>query len=451
MPLKSISEWENEDSVSLNEFFLSEQEFPGMYWQAKSRYEKQLAKMNSGEAVSTKPDLPVEQLSPKGLAIISYLYALKDRSERQPVIASTVGALHHLIKLVDDAPTGTTITTIFQPTDTDPLGYYEKFYSKVHKTVLKIEKTQTGIQIIHMDGANSLMIGYVCKLEAVKALNENANNKNRSASKMIFLTMRLSDDKPFPKEDNESRYELDLRTIGYNDAIGKTGTARQSDQYQCGIYATKDARQLNRDRIFTDDIREEYSRNKNVELWTYVLPAKYQKSIQSRYRFNPVLEKHGDKVVTRKNKTLKETYIKHAKHGYLHDFSQKYRNAVIKFVQSHESSFIKAAAEKYDAGKMTASKLASVYGPQCNEQAEVKQKSEGENPVPKTNNYSSMYQRPEVDVGDLQRENLTSPSSDSTIEESEVKPEEHAVTLHTKTDENEEVENNSYRPRSGSK
>jgi hypothetical protein len=61
----------------------------------------------------------IEQLSPKGLALLSYIYAKKDNNVAQPIIASTYTDFKNLIKLFVDASSGVQCTVILQITDTE--------------------------------------------------------------------------------------------------------------------------------------------------------------------------------------------------------------------------------------------------------------------------------------------------------------------------------------------
>ena len=45
-----------------------------------------------------------EQLSPKGLSLLSYLYRQKDMEESQPVVASAIKSFEDIALLVNSAP-----------------------------------------------------------------------------------------------------------------------------------------------------------------------------------------------------------------------------------------------------------------------------------------------------------------------------------------------------------
>ncbi len=68
------------DAIQEDEFFLRSDDFYAMY-----------DKVKEANATLKYYVDPVEQLSLKGLALISSIYAKKDKTEAQPLVASTVG------------------------------------------------------------------------------------------------------------------------------------------------------------------------------------------------------------------------------------------------------------------------------------------------------------------------------------------------------------------------
>lgn len=299
---------------------------------------------------SRKLIIPTEQLSPKGLSLLSYLYAKKDHTTQQPLIASSVEDFKHIIKLLDNSKNGTTVTIIFQPAKYIDNYYIQKF-GNVHKTVFKIRKTEKGLYMLNMDSSGYYIYPDTGKNLAEIALEEIAEKENRKPTKLFFA-----------KQEHLIGEDL----------------SRQADEYQCGIFATKDARQLNRDNSILESafLNKDLS-DLNFYTTSYAMPAEYLKGIQSRTLAGKLSERHGETKVTRKGKTLTETQkkireLKDEKGNvlatipeYISYFSKKYQHLVSKFVEDNKENVekIKAATEEYDAGKMTLEKLEALYGP----------------------------------------------------------------------------------------
>lgn len=85
MTIQPVSIWQQEKGVTNAEFFLSKKEESFLYAEAYRRWENTPWKTKDEK----ERNEPIEQLSPKGLALSSYLYSQKDKSVSQPLIAST--------------------------------------------------------------------------------------------------------------------------------------------------------------------------------------------------------------------------------------------------------------------------------------------------------------------------------------------------------------------------
>ncbi len=332
-----ISDWKNKDAHSINadEFFLKESENPQLYHQAKEAYASRKVRFE-----------PVEQLSPKGLALLSAYFADKEGSEAQPVIASSSEDLEYILLLIGEAPIGTQISIIFQMTDADELGPYYQDFGSGHKTVLKLEKQEDTVQIVHMDSTNNRTYGNICYSLIQEVYGE---------SEQPFVY--------YQQAQIENTHKNDGSTF-----------SRQVDEYQCGTFSVKDARALGRERSFLETVETEHVppiRRRNGRLtgpsnrYTYELPATSFKSIQHRRFAESALEQYGDRVVTSRERTLQETHEKHGDSGYIQHFSEKYNQIVSRRLSEHENSpeVIYADVERYDAANMTVERLAEVYGP----------------------------------------------------------------------------------------
>lgn len=339
-------------------FFLSRAIFLELYKKDEARYEEYKMKVEQGEKPSKEIREPVEQLSSKGLALLSYIYAQIDQSERQPIVCNSISSLKKITKLIDDAPVGTKITVIFQPWIKDSLSYkeeWDKYFSGVHKTVLHFEKTQEGMRVISMDGADNGMYSILPRLELLEAITENAKERHRLPSHLDF-------------------YEGNIFLPGK-----EKGDCRQKNSHECGIFATKDARELNRDPDFYEKYLSQHAkiessgRGGRLVSYRYNLPTPYLKSYQSTTALKSLFEEldqfaevRGNTIVTRKGKTLIEKFNE-VGDAYTYHFSKKYHDRVTKFLNENSPEQIEAASSYYTADAMTSDRLVQVYGPASRE------------------------------------------------------------------------------------
>lgn len=364
-PIKRLCKWGSYDLQTdegfekfLNEFFLRQ----GPYFEMYVR-EIELSRLTEAEKIqrSIRPDKtfpePIDQLSPKGLALISHLYAEKDNTQKQPLIASSSRDFRSLVKLIDRASPGTEVTVILQATDAD---------KPAHKTAFKIKKTTINIQLINMDSTSNYT-EYVQSpyCWAFSALQESAIATNRIPTEIL-----LGIQKNHPQPDGKF-------------------FSRHHNGYECGTFAIKDARQMNRDPNFVSkiiqeknkfkaEVKEEHehesdsesdSESENENKYYYDIPAEYLKSIESDAYAKQMLEIYGQELVTLQGKepaprTLEQTYEKH-RGRYAHHFSKKFYKAVEIFVKQnrHDIAKIKEVTARYDAGLITLEELERRYGP----------------------------------------------------------------------------------------
>jgi len=345
--LKNDQKFEN----FLSEFFLRRKSLPELYAKAI-----ELSNLSETEKIQkgfrpekTFPE-PIDQLSPKGLAIMSYLYAQKDKTDKQPLIASTTHAFKRLIRLIDRASLGTEVTVILQPTDdTRP----------THKIVSKIKKTAANIQIVYMDATNNPNPAISASHWALYTLQEHALRTEKTPTPLLFGIQK-----------------------NHPSAKGKP-FSRLTNGYECGTIAIKDARQMNRDSHFVSniiqgknkhtpadmDVTEDSNTGDSSNLYYYDVPPDYLKGIQSDTYAKEMLRIHGHQVVTLTGKepaprTLEQTYAKH-RDQYVQHFSQKFYDAVETFVKENRDKIehIKEVTRHYDAEKITLEELERRYGP----------------------------------------------------------------------------------------
>lgn len=319
----SISSWLDErgDSIQPSEFLLEKTVYPSLY-QDDEEYAQQ--RMKDG-FFDVEP--PVEQLSPKGLSLMFYLFSQKEHCESQPLVASTVRDFENIVQWVNKAPSGTKITLVVQLTDSENIKLKGTFFPALHKTVCQFEKSPTFLRMLSLDGTNSMSYGLVCYKLAQRALGE--------GGALRFVSLRHS----FIEHGSQF--------------------SRQADQHSCGIFAIKDARQMHRDRFFSTS-------DQPIELEsTYPLPPVYLKNVQSHPFSEAIIAAHGACIVTRKQKSLAETHGHHVI-GYAPHFAQKYRQQILGFLEEHQSNpaFIRQCTSQFDAGKLTFEQLIQRYGPE---------------------------------------------------------------------------------------
>jgi hypothetical protein len=355
MHTKSLPEWEafasESATIDVDQFFLKITDYPALYKKAieLSKQTEAERKESGSENKSKKVFLyPIEQLSPVGLAMMSHLYAIKDNSQRQPLIASTVDDFIKLVKLMDQASPGTEVTVILQPTDLEGT-YQENLFSSVHKTVFKIKKTDADLQMINMDGAASESYGSIIADWTKDALKENSQT-------ILSIGLHENELKKNKKKPEDTAKET---------------FSRQTSEYECGVFAIKDARQMNRDSGFVENIMVEKNKSTAEEdesTYRYNLPPDYLKSIQSNTYANQIMPTYGKEEVTRRGKTLEQTRDKHGD-AYIYHFSKKFHDEVQQFVGINKDKVteIQEAVNRYDAGKITLPELEKRYGLQIYE------------------------------------------------------------------------------------
>lgn len=336
---------EERQNFLIKRLFLTQEENPGLYRDANNRlvaFEQDMVKYNAtvalhAEAKVEKPKRvhpPTIQLSHDGLALMSYLYAKKDNSPKQPIVVRTFIAFKNIVKFVDDSPSDIALTLIVQFEE----DYNCSFGIDVHRIALKLEKVNSELRAIYADSTISSNTSLLCNMSMGNALEENA--KTHSRKKTI------------------------LHQFSENQ---KEKSTRQNDGFQCTVFTTKDARQLNRDNdveIFKD-LKLYYS-TEEWHLYYYDFPAVFLKGLQSRSYQTAALAKFGEEIVTRKGATLKEVYEKHPEQSYIPHFSKKYLKLVTDFANTHTDAELNDAIDMYSAEKLTSEQLQSVFAKKSN-------------------------------------------------------------------------------------
>lgn len=434
--LPPLSTWIDATGTSIqeDEFFLTKVKYGALYLTPKRREPQSDTKALDDARKPGRRGEPVEQLSPKGIAVLLHILGEKE-GKPQPLIASTTSDFLYVIKLIQDSPPGTQVTVIFQPTEGNVL------FSALHKTVFKFEKTDSKVNAIHIDSTGNdtyfsssefwikqagitnidfyrakeledprgypfyglgfdsstseqsilerLQSESVTEYNKIPVLIQEGGNfwvygfkKNREGvaerTLMKISNPELYNELFFPSYVKEMGYiskeiYADVAELGLYIKI-KHPYSRQADLYQCGIFAIKDARQLQRDRDFLSKVtlfedKDQELREQKGHPHFYETPPAYHKGIQSSSFARKAVERHPHTIVTKKGKTLQETYDKHnLEDGYIAHFSKKYHRQVEMFLAEHKDNpaFIRECVEKNDAGRMTLLKLVAIYGPQKN-------------------------------------------------------------------------------------
>jgi len=342
MSFPSISSWKDQNSVSVDEFFIQPNESPDLYHKAHKLHQKYKKALENNDTTAKRFPEPVLQLSAKGLALLSHLYAQKDQSTKQPLVASTVGDFLHLLKLIQIAPPGIEVTVIFQPTDTKNLpAFYQSQVAPQHRTVIKFEKDENALRAINIDPVSNPFFYMMCQTLIVNTLKLGKEKTNLIYFKPKFI---------INPEDKNNFF------------------SRQTDFYQCAIYAHRDARSLNKESNTSAMLYNTAMTKKKTDELEYVefeLPAKYLKGIHSKTYSAYVLTQHGQTVVTNKGKTLKQVHEQYLdSDGYAHKFSKRYQEWVKDYVEKTPGHEIKKKVALYDAANMTLESLIQIYGPQ---------------------------------------------------------------------------------------
>lgn len=346
--LTSISNWVHPRAVYIEEFFLTKTGYPLLYKKSLERFEKSKQEaIASGKSPETIKE-PILQLSPKGLSLLMALFSEKEQTMAQPLIASDIASFLYLIELMRQAPNNIRIVVIYQPTDNQDKLLYNR-----HKTVFKIEKESNTLRIINLDSCGPLF-GEV----TLNNLRDKIAKHDISHFKYLYYSQ-----KPLLKIDLHSLLQPDNILAPYS---------RQQDDYQCGTFAVKDAKQMLRDDNFSKQLEAKRTaiRFPPFVLFEYTIPSNYYKVVQSEKKISMLLPVFGTDLVTRHGEHLSDTYRKHQIEPYVDHFSEKYRDQVIEFVKTHDTETIKKATELFDASKMTTERLISIYGISCQDKQE---------------------------------------------------------------------------------
>lgn len=320
--------------------FLLEEDYAGLYKEIKMRlakFEIDMTQYNEKIAVGNESILiekpkhvhaPSVQLSHDGLALMSYIYAKKDGSCKQPIVVKTFEGFEKIVIFVDDSPNDIAVSLIVQ-FDTGMGAFFGK---DVHRIAIRLEKINSEIHAIFLDSVTASQTLGISTLKLNQFIRENAlkNSKEKTPLHVYFHDF-------------------------------KNEIVRQKDKFQCTVFATKDARELNRNNESILNLNIKTSSKKDSQN-SYPLPANYLKGLQSRADQTAALAKFGDEIVSRKGLTLKAVYLKHPKQSYIPHFSKKYETLVMECAEHLTDFELDMAINNYRAEEISAERLKLVYG-----------------------------------------------------------------------------------------
>lgn len=233
------------------------------------------------------------------------------------------------------------------PIDTEIVVIFQNGEKKNHKTVIKMIKNDSGLDVIHMDSiANHTYISdpnYIIK----SALQENAIDQNRAPSNIVSF------EPIFPVKGYSTGEQGESVTNYYNS---------QYNDFECGTFAIKYARMLakNDHPDLVKNINEAAIDSPGVR--NFVIPADFLKSTQSSKHREYIKQNYdmNQEVNPRTHKTLNDIYNKYVDaKTYANHFSQKYLNQIKEYCKSNRSKpeIINENIAKFDAGQFTVDDL----------------------------------------------------------------------------------------------
>ncbi|MBT6537966.1 MAG: hypothetical protein HOL58_00600 [Francisellaceae bacterium] len=264
-----------------------------------------------------------EQLTPKGIALLSHIQAQKKQQANQPLVATNMDDIIHVADAINKARVGDKVSIIYHQLHAD---------ADFHKIVIMLQKTATGIQAYYLDSGNQES-GYI--FHRANELNER------------LLSQAIQVEHVVPVD------------------YASSAKRRQYDSYQCGTFAIKDARSLASDRFdksITGDLPPMAGRYYPKNTKSYALPPaslKSQQSSKSRNFYLSKMRNHAVKV-SNDGETLGEFYERYKDPlEYARKFSRKNRDSVVHFLE-HFPSEITDGVSSYTARMVTTERIQQV-------------------------------------------------------------------------------------------
>jgi hypothetical protein len=301
----------------------------------------------------------INQLTVKGLSLLLALFAEKEASENQPIIAGSIDSLMRLAALIDNSAPGTELSVIFTPevdteeTWTAALGKktYARAFSWFHKTTFILRKnTIEKMEVIHIDGiaTNCDYFDIPNKL-ILKALSSNAKKHDRATTQMISYEPNYPDNLQVEPERkfNGSRYVNVIPKL-----------QRQENTYICGVYAIKDARLFTRSFTpnLTGDVYFADTEFGKYQYQNYIVPPSILRSSQSEETLQYLTANANNlqAIVNRKQSTLVAFFDKYKQAGsYINKFANKYLDKIAQYVETAAPEKIEMMSSLFNATDFT--------------------------------------------------------------------------------------------------
>lgn len=268
-------------------------------------------------------------LSLKGWAFLSHCFAKKEGEDHQPLIAGSAEALGHLLEQMSQTPVGT-----------EAIAIYACDEDIIHHTVVKITRTEDGLQVIQAEAAEN---------PGFQSMTEKTVSLFRSQSKLH---------------------------VHFSHLPGVV--QRQQEGGLCRVFAYKDARTFLKTPIDTAEF----------------LPDEFMKGTQTQKHIQTVKDRiDPQKTLNRAGHTFTQLYEKHKATGtkrdgtaaeqnqYIQNFEKKYGiwvaskvTQILDQAETPEQAKIQleTAVAKYDAGKISSEELTRRF--QSSQKVETEQK-----------------------------------------------------------------------------
>jgi hypothetical protein len=260
----------------------------------------------------------INQLSPKGIALLFGLFSVKDKMSCQPLVATRYDDLAHIVNLLKNAKVCTQVPVVFQDIKNNEGNFN-------HKTVFCFYKSENTIHIIMMDSLYQEDLF----LEKLKKIIGN---------------------------DYEFKFYKPISKANENSIV------RQKNAYTCGILAIKDATMFCSQPALANDIISNAKEGQEKDTYNYNPPVISYRSVEGTADVRCLQRCYGEKSI-KTDRTLTQHYNKYRNTNYLDKFSTKYEGMVREFYLDNERNpeVIVSTVSRYDASQISSKQLEEIY------------------------------------------------------------------------------------------
>jgi len=289
---------------------------------------------------SDRDNTVIKMPNPKSIALLSYLFSLKDDCDHQPIVADSRDSLKKLIEEMLKTNSGTEVAIIYNPVVDGYPGDDGEIYSRGHKTCGKIIRTETGLTVVNIDSVYS------------------SNNKGSNFIAYINAFSNVIDELQQESQESKNDYDINNISIAYKQIV--LDMPRQFDEYSCALFAIKDARELNR----TIDQPLYGTKKMPLQFLKSLQSSSVYRSIRNDYSeevdnkgrpLDEVVDKYTKPVIGTDKATQKE--ITRKQNTYIRHFEEKYIKQIQDYVATHTPEEIYSHIIKYDAAHIDAATL----------------------------------------------------------------------------------------------